>query len=112
MVSFWLNNIGARVSGFSLKPEKDAILFKSLKLNKKINQYYGDIKKFNQLNEVIKKVKPDIIFHLAAQSIVSKSYEEPLNTINTNVIGSANILESYRLNNIPNLVYITSDKCY
>ena len=55
-------------------------------------------------------MKPDIIFHLAAQSIVSKSYEEPLNTINTNVI--ANILESYRLNNIPNLVYITSDKCY
>lgn len=111
-LAFWLKNIGANVTGFSLKPEKDAILFKSLKLNKKIDQYYGDITKFNQLNEVIKKVKPDIIFHLAAQSIVSKSYEEPLNTINTNVIGSANILESYRLNNIPNLVYITSDKCY
>ena len=111
-LAFWLNNIGARVSGFSLKPEKDAILFKALDLNKKINQYYGNVNNFNHLNEVIKKEKPDIIFHLAAQSIVSKSYEEPLNTINTNVLGSANILESFRLNNIPNLVYITSDKCY
>ena len=95
MVSFWLNNIGARVSGFSLKPEKDAILFKALDLNKKINQYYGNVNNFNHLNEVIKKEKPDIIFHLAAQSIVSKSYEEPLNTINTNVLGSANILEVF-----------------
>ena len=64
------------------------------------------------MNNIIKKEKPDIIFHLAAQSIVSKSFYIPLETFGTNVIGSVNILESVRVNNIPNLVYITSDKCY
>ena len=64
------------------------------------------------MNEVIKREKPDIIFHLAAQSIVSFSYFQPLTTMMTNVIGSTNILESVRVNKIKNLVYITSDKCY
>ena len=83
-----------------------------MKLNTKIKQYYLDITDFRKLNDVIKKEKPDLIFHLAAQSIVSKSFENPLLTFNTNIIGSANVLESYRLNKIPNLVLITSDKCY
>ena len=108
----WLSILGAKVIGVSLKPEKGSILFNCFKLNKKIKQYYTDIKNFKNLNEIIKKNKPDIIFHLAAQSIVSQGFEEPLQTIQTNVLGSANILESYRLNKIPALVYITSDKCY
>ena len=108
----WLSILGAKVIGVSLKPEKGSILFNCFKLNKKIKQYYTDIKNFKNLNEIIKKNKPDIIFHLAAQSIVSQGFEEPLLTIQTNVLGSANILESYRLNKIPALVYITSDKCY
>ena len=111
-LTYWLNNLGANITGVSLKPEKDSILFKSLKLEKKIKQYYLDICNYNKINDVIKKVKPDIIFHLAAQSIVSKSFIYPLQTLNTNIIGSANILESFRINKIPNLVYITSDKCY
>ena len=108
----WLNILGAKVIGVSLKPEKGSILFSCFKLNKKIKQYYSDITNFNKLNEIVKKNKPDIIFHLAAQSIVSQGFIEPLQTINTNILGSANILESYRLNKIPALVYITSDKCY
>ncbi len=111
-LSFWLNSLGAKVIGIGLKPEKGSILFKSLKLEKKIKQYYLDITKYDQLNSVLKKEKPDIIFHLAAQSIVSKSFESPLMTMKTNIIGSVNILEGFRVNNIPNLVYITSDKCY
>ncbi len=111
-LAYWLNNLGANITGVSLKPEKDSILFKSLKLEKKIKQYYLDIGNYNNINSVIKKVKPDIIFHLAAQSIVSKSFTNPLQTLNTNIIGSANVLESFRVNKIPNLVYITSDKCY
>ena len=71
-----------------------------------------NINNFEKLNKIIKKEKPDIIFHLAAQSIVSLSYKEPLKTIMTNVIGSNNILESVKINKIKNLVYITSDKCY
>ncbi len=108
----WLVLLGAKVVGVGLKPEKDSIIFDSLNLNKKIYQYFSDIRKFKNINYIIKKERPDIIFHLAAQSIVSLSHKHPLDTFETNVIGSANILESVRINKIPNLVYITSDKCY
>ena len=109
---FWLNSINAKVVGIALRPETGSILFNKLALNRKIKQIYLNINNFKKLNEVIKKEKPDIIFHLAAQSIVSLSYSQPLQTIMTNVIGSCNILESARVNKIKNLVYITSDKCY
>ena len=108
----WLIILGAKVIGVGLRPEKDSIIFDSLKLNKKIKQYFFDIKNFNKINSVLKKEKPDIVFHLAAQSIVSLSYKNPLETFGTNVIGSSNVLESVRINKIPHLVYITSDKCY
>ena len=108
----WLIMLGAKVIGVGLRPEKDSIIFDSLKLNKKIKQYFFDIKNFNKINSVLKKEKPDIVFHLAAQSIVSLSYKNPLETFGTNVIGSSNVLESVRINKIPHLVYITSDKCY
>ncbi len=108
----WLHRIGSKVIGVGLKPEKGSFIFDSFHLDKKIKQYYVNIRNFNKINNIIKKEKPDIIFHLAAQSIVSKSFYNPLETFETNVIGSVNILESVRVNNIPNLVYITSDKCY
>jgi CDP-glucose 4,6-dehydratase len=111
-LAFWLQNLGARVYGVSLKPEKNSILFKSFQLDKKINQYFTDINNFNNINEIVKKIKPDIIFHLAAQSIVSESFKMPLKTFQTNILGSANILETTRINHVPHLVYITSDKCY
>ena len=111
-LAFWLNNLGAKVTGVSLKPEKGSILFSGLRLDRKINQYCIDITNFKKLNSIVKKIKPDIIFHLAAQSIISDSFHLPLKTFQTNVLGSANILESLRINKIPYLVYITSDKCY
>ena len=109
---FWLYKLDAKVVGVALKPEAGSIIFNKLGLEKKIKQIYLDITNFQRLNELVKKEKPDIIFHLAAQSIVSYSYEKPLKTIMTNVIGSVNLLEVVRLNKINNLVYITSDKCY
>ena len=69
-LAFWLNKLNANVIGVALKPEKDSILFKKLNLNRIINQYFCDIRDYSKLNNIIKKVKPDIIFHLAAQSIV------------------------------------------
>ena len=108
----WLLLLGSKVIGVGLKPEKGSIIFESFKLNKKIKQYFVDIRNFSKVNSVIKKEKPDIIFHLAAQSIVSYSYSHPLETVETNILGSTNILESVRKNEISNLVYITSDKCY
>ena len=89
----WLIMLGAKVVGVGLRPERDSIIFSSLELNKRIKQYFVDIKKFSKINSIIKKEKPDIIFHLAAQSIVSLSYKNPLETFETNIIGSGNILE-------------------
>ena len=111
-LSFWLNKAGAKVTGIGLRPEKNFILFEKLKLNKKISQHIINIENFAKIDNLVKKIKPDIIFHLAAQSIVSESYNAPLKTIRTNSLGSANILEIVRKNKIKNLVYITSDKCY
>ncbi len=111
-LAFWLQQLGAKVIGVSLKPERDAILFNNLELKKRIKQYFLDIRNFKKLNYIVKKEKPDIIFHLAAQSIVSESFKNPLSTFQTNVLGSTNILECYRINNISKLVFITSDKCY
>ena len=79
-LAFWLNNLGAKVFGIALKPEKDSILFESLKISNKIEQHFIDITNFDKLNIIIKKIKPDIIFHLAAQSIVSSSYKDPIST--------------------------------
>ena len=109
---YWLNQIDSKVIGVGLRPEKDSILFKSLNLEKKISQNYINIEDYNKIEKLIKKEKPDIIFHLAAQSIVSESFINPLNTIKTNTLGSANILEAVKKNKIENLVFITSDKCY
>lgn len=111
-LSHWLLNMGAKVIGVGLPPEKDSILFKELNLNKRIKQYIFDIKNFNKINDIVKKEKPDLIFHLAAQSIVSSSYIDPLKTFQSNILGSANLLEVFRKNNIPSMVFITSDKCY
>ena len=109
---FWLHLLKANIVGISLHPEKDSILYKKLKINKKIKQYFLNIQDLNKLDKIIKKEKPDLIIHLAAQSIVSSSYQDPINTIKTNVVGSANILETVKKNNVKNLLYITSDKCY
>ena len=109
---FWLNFLGAKVIGIGLKPEKDSILFSKLKLINKIKQYFVDINHLKKLKKIIKKEKPQLIFHLAAQSIVSDSYIRPIATFRTNIIGSANILECCRTLKIPNLLLITSDKCY
>ncbi len=109
---FWLHLLNAKIVGIALRPEKDSILYKKLSIKKKIKQYFFNILDEKRLDKVIKKEKPDLIIHLAAQSIISLSYKDPKNTINTNVVGSLNILETSRKNNIKNLVLITSDKCY
>lgn len=108
---FWLKKIGANVRGIGLEPEKNNILLKSLKLKSSSHIKNININNFTKLSYEIKNFKPDIVFHLAAQSIVSESFKNPLKTFSTNIIGSANILEIASQNSIP-LVLITSDKCY
>ena len=104
---------GAKVYGFSEKKNNNDIFFKTLNLKSFYKTSYGDISNFNSFNKFYKKIKPDILVHMAAQPYVFKSYDIPLKTIKDNVIGTANILETIRVNKSPKItLIITSDKCY
>lgn len=110
---FWLHLMGSKVYGIGYSPNKNKNLFYQLKLNKKINYSLVDIKKITQLNKVIKNFKPQIVFHLAAQSLIFKSYKDPYNTYLINSFGTLNILEILKNNKyVKSIVCITSDKCY
>ena len=88
-------------------------MFKKLKLGKTINHYENDVRDLDSVRNIIEKVKPDFIFHLAAQALVSVSYSNPIETITTNVIGTTNILEALKQSNHHCVgIFITSDKCY
>ncbi|MDA8985367.1 CDP-glucose 4,6-dehydratase [Candidatus Pelagibacter sp.] len=104
---------GAKVAGYSLKPKNKYDNFYLLKLNKKIQNNFGDIRDKKKLSNLVKKFKPDIIFHLAAQPLVKESYRDPKFTFSTNILGTLNILENIReVKSIKSAVIITSDKCY
>ena len=112
-LSIWLTMLQAKVYGFSLNNPSDPSMFQVLKLENKINHVVGDVRDLQLCSELIEKIKPDFIFHLAAQALVSISYSDPIDTISTNVIGTMNILEALRKSNHRcNCVIITSDKCY
>lgn len=112
-LSTWLLHLGAKVYGYSKDIPTSPSMFEALGLEKKCNHTYGDIRDKQTLENAILKAKPDFIFHLAAQSIVSTSYKEPLETISTNVLGTAVILDIIK--DLPfecNCIIITSDKAY
>lgn len=112
-LSLWLRELGAEVYGYALEPPTNPSLFDFLELENEIDHEIGDIRDFEQLKKSVQRVEPDIIFHLAAQSIVGKSYEEPLETIQVNTLGTVNLLEAVRqVGNPVTIVFITSDKCY
>lgn len=109
----WLLKLGANVTGFSLPPQSDALLFDQLRLRDRIDQHDGDIRDFSRVTTVFEKAQPDVVIHLAAQSLVRESYVDPKYTFDTNVGGGANLLEAVRLSpSVKSLVFITTDKCY
>ena len=110
----WLKVLGARVVGFSLPPESDRpSLFRSAEVEKGITSIFGDIRDFSSLSSVLKTHEPEIVFHLAAQPLVRRSYHEPVETYTTNVIGTVNVLEAIRhTRSVRVAVIITTDKCY
>ena len=112
-LAYWLTLLGAEVTGYALEPEYPDCLFNSLKLDTKMNHHIADIRDIEKLSGVMQKAQPDMVFHLAAQALVRRSYADPMQTFQTNVIGSLNLVESIRhLPSVKSLVYITSDKCY
>jgi len=112
-LTLWLLEMGAKVFGLSNTLPGDPCMFSELDLEKKINHYWADVRDAAKVRQIIREVNPDFVFHLAAQALVSVSYENPLDTISTNVLGTANVLEALRLENPDcTAVIITSDKCY
>jgi len=109
-----LNHLGAKVSGYALDPISRPNFFDNLKLSKFLeNDFRADIKNFSNLNKAIKKSKPNVIFHLAAQSSVLVSYNNPDDTIKTNIIGTFNLLKAIKLNkNVRSAIVVTTDKVY
>lgn len=109
----WLDRLGARVTGYALPPPTDPSLFKICSLNKLVDHHTGDVRDGNAIRNLIKKTKPDFIFHLAAQSLVRTSYRLPVETFETNVLGTVNLLNAVREIDRPcSVVVVSSDKCY
>lgn len=110
----WLKLLGAKVIGFSLPPEKEKpSLFKTAQVSNNMVSIFGDIREIFAINKVFEEHKPEIVFHMAAQSLVRRSYKDPAGTYSTNVLGTVNLLEAVR--HAPSVrvaVIITSDKCY
>lgn len=107
---YWLSQMGAKVIGYSLPAPTEPNHFSLLNLD--MVSITGDIRDLNKLNETFEMYKPDIVFHLAAQPLVRLSYENPIETYETNVIGTLKVFEACRMHNVKAIVNITSDKAY
>ena len=112
-LSLWLNQLGAKVFGASVDLPSDPNHYTSAKLDQVVETFSTDIRERDALKSVVDKVQPDYIFHLAAQALVKRSYDDPITTFETNAVGTANLLEALRVYKRPCVaVLITSDKCY
>lgn len=111
-LTLWLERLGAKVTGFALEPEAQSV-FNAAGVASSCEHRVADVRVFSQVRDAVAACKPDIVFHLAAQALVRKSYEEPLVTIETNINGTAHVLEAIRATKQRcAVVVVSSDKCY
>ena len=109
----FLNLLGAKIYGYSLKPEKKSLFNQSACLKILKSNYFGDIGDIKKLQKQLLKTKPDIIFHLAAQPLVSESYKRPIKTFQTNIMGTLNLIQaSKNIKSCKSIVIVTTDKVY
>jgi CDP-glucose 4,6-dehydratase len=112
-LSLWLQTMGACVTGYSLSPPTRPSLFEAARVAEGMKSVTGDVRDFDHVTAVISEHKPEIIIHMAAQSLVRYSYKNPLETYTTNVIGTVNVLEAVRVTpGVKVVIIVTSDKCY
>lgn len=112
-LSLWLQHLGAEVVGYALKPPTNPNLFELACVAKGMKSIIGDILSLEDLYTSIKEHRPEIILHLAAQTVVRTSFENPVETYSTNVLGTVNLLEAVRKSKKKcAVVIVTSDKCY
>ncbi len=111
-LSEWLLSLGADLTGYSIDCEKLS-LFQELKLCDRMRDVRGDVRDLGAVTQLVSELKPDFIFHLAAQPLVRQSYVDPVGTFTTNVTGSIHVMEAVRLSDHPcAVVMVTTDKCY
>ena len=112
-LSLWLTMLGAKVIGISLEPNTHPSIFNEINLKDNITHIIADIRDGENLKNIFKHHKPEIVFHLAAQPLVRLSYKQPLLTYQTNVMGTLNVFEAVRsVESVKTLINVTSDKCY
>jgi len=112
-LSLWLSNMGAEVKGYALKPTTTPSLFELANVSNKIEYEIGDIRNSKQLQASLTGFNPDILIHMAAQPLVRLSYTKPVETFETNVMGTVKVLDAARnCESLKSIVNVTTDKCY
>jgi len=112
-LALWLTSLGAEVRGYALDPSTEPNLFTAASVSDSIEDERGDIRNYAQLEASLTDFAPEVVFHLAAQPLVRRSYADPLGTYATNVMGTANLLEATRkCSTVRAVVCVTTDKCY
>jgi CDP-glucose 4,6-dehydratase len=110
-LALWLSKMGADITGYALNPSTEPNHFDLLDI--KINSIIGDIRNLEELKQVFRDQQPEIVFHLAAQPIVRLSYDDPITTFSSNVMGTINVFEAAReVGTVKAILNVTSDKCY
>jgi CDP-glucose 4,6-dehydratase len=112
-MSLWLQSLGAEVTGYSLEPPTSPSLFETASVASGMRSMKGDVCNLAHLKQAMADCKPEIVFHMAAQSLVRVSYQDPILTYQTNVMGTANVLEAVRkTESVSAVLVVTTDKCY
>lgn len=112
-LSLWLQSLGAELTGFSLEPATNPSLFKVANVEHGMNSIIGDIRDAESVTRAMKDSRPDVVIHMAAQPLVHYSYDHPVETYSTNVMGTVHLLEAVRaVGSVRSVVIVTSDKCY
>lgn len=112
-LSLWLERLGADVTGYALDPPTEPNLFDVAGVSRGMHSIIGDIRIGEDLAKAVREARPEIVFHLAAQPLVRYSYQAPVETYSTNVLGTVHLLEAVRqCRDVRAVVIVTSDKCY
>ncbi len=112
-LSLWLQAYGAKLIGYSFDVPTDPSLFEVARVSEEMDSIMGDVRDLGHVKRVVLENKPEIVFHLAAQTLVRKSYEDPIQTYSSNIMGTVNVLEAVRCSDSVRVaLIITSDKCY
>ena len=112
-LSIWLQNMGAELTGFALPPSTDPSLFELASVASGMTSIFGDVRSLDAVSRAMLEAQPEIVIHMAAQPLVRASYEDPVQTYSTNVMGTVNTLEAARHTpSVRAILNVTTDKCY